>query len=89
MSSAKQVSPAEIVAALARPTIPPMEFQKLGIVDLSLNGVYQACVEYLKDPNAGRGIECIRLGRKFMIVTAPWRRMYAMDAPPSANETAA
>lgn len=83
MSSDRKASPAEISAALARPTIPPGPFHKLGIVDCCLSGIYQGCAEYLKDPAAGRGIECIRIGRKIQIVCAPWRRLYAMDAPPA------
>ena len=43
------------------------------------NSIYNACNEYLRDPGAGRGIECFRQGKRLIIPTAPMRRKLGLE----------
>jgi len=56
---------------LARPSITPDELFKAGVMPLSRNLIYAAC-------NSGE-IDCIRIGRKIVIPTAPLRRKLGME----------
>jgi hypothetical protein len=59
-------------ALMARPSITPDELFKARVMPLSRNLIYAAC-------NTGE-IECIRIGRKIIIPTAPLRRKLGMEA---------
>jgi hypothetical protein len=62
----------EIARVLSRPSISPEELVDLHILPVSRNSLYVAL---------GKGdIESFRVGRKFVIPTAPLRRKLGMEA---------
>lgn len=72
MSDGTRASTAEIEATLNRPSISPDELLGLEIIPLTRNGLYRALA---------RGeIENFKIGRKFIIPTAPLRRKLGMQA---------
>lgn len=69
-SKSTTVGPKEIERALSRPGISPDELYQLNLIPVARNGIYDAC-------NRGE-IECLRIGRKIIILTAPLRRKLGM-----------
>ena len=65
------MSPIEISALFAKPTITPDELLRSGVLPLSRNGIYEAI---------RRGeIAVAEYGRKKAIITAPLRRKLGME----------
>ena len=65
------MTPAEIAALFAKPTITPDELLRSGVLPLSCNGIYDAI---------RRGeIDVASFGKKKAIITAPLRRKLGMD----------
>lgn len=63
---------AKAITVLSNPAITPDQLFESGLMPLSRNSIYAAC-------NTGE-IECIRIGKKIVIPTAPLRRKLGIEA---------
>jgi hypothetical protein len=63
-------------AALQHPTISVDDLVRLKVMPVSRGLIYDAC--------KSGDIECLRVGKRILVLTAPLRRKLGLDGPASA-----